>query len=169
MASGTRKRSARAGRETVNRAIQPERPTYPQQRLVLTPFLTVGDVARSRDFSADIFGGRVVLEENSAIVKAANNCWSSCPGAGPTTDKPDVILDPLEPCEPVSSFLNMRVANIAAFDADAKSKGAQSRTEPLDRKAEMRCYLREPDSYLIEIGQSHRMLRIYAARHAEDS
>lgn len=43
---------------------------YPEQGLVLTPFLTVRDVARPRDFYADIFGGRVVLKENPAIVKA---------------------------------------------------------------------------------------------------
>jgi catechol 2,3-dioxygenase-like lactoylglutathione lyase family enzyme len=36
----------------------------PEQGLVLTHFLTVRDVARSRDFYADIFGGRVVLQEN---------------------------------------------------------------------------------------------------------
>jgi hypothetical protein len=33
----------------------------------------------------------------------------------------------------------------------------------------MRCYLRDPDGYLIEIGQATGMLRgIYADRHAED-
>jgi catechol 2,3-dioxygenase-like lactoylglutathione lyase family enzyme len=37
----------------------------------LTHFLTVRDVARSRDFYADILGGRVVLQENPAIVKVA--------------------------------------------------------------------------------------------------
>ena len=42
---------------------------FPEQGLALTHFLTVRDVARSRDFYADIFGGRVVLEENPAIVK----------------------------------------------------------------------------------------------------
>jgi hypothetical protein len=31
-------------------------------------------------------------------------------------------------------------------------------TEPLDRKAELRCYLRDPDGYLIEIGQATGML-----------
>jgi hypothetical protein len=44
---------------------------YREIRLwVLTHFLTVRDVARSRDFYADILGGRVVLEENLAIVRA---------------------------------------------------------------------------------------------------
>jgi catechol 2,3-dioxygenase-like lactoylglutathione lyase family enzyme len=143
---------------------------YPQQRLVLTHFLTVRDVARSRDFYADIFGGRVVLEENPAIVKVANSWIILNPGGGPTPDKPDVILAPRESGDPVSSFLNVRVADIATFYTDAKSKGAQFLTEPLDRKAEIRCYLRDPDGYLIEIGQATGMLHgVYADRHAEDS
>jgi hypothetical protein len=66
------------------------------------------------------------------------------PGGGPTPDKPDVILAPPQPGDPVSSFLNVRVADIAAFYADAKSKGAQFLTEPLDRKAEIRCYYATP-------------------------
>jgi catechol 2,3-dioxygenase-like lactoylglutathione lyase family enzyme len=143
---------------------------YPEQGLVLTHFLTVRDVARSRDFYADIFGGRVVLEENPAIVKVANSWIILNPGGGPTPDKPDVILAPRESGDPVSSFLNVRVADIATFYSDAKSKGAQFLTEPLDRKAEIRCYLRDPDGYLIEIGQANGMLHgVYADRHAEDS
>jgi len=143
---------------------------YPEQGLVLTHFLTVRDVARSRDFYADIFGGRVVLEENPAIVKVANSWIILNPGGGPTPDKPDVILAPRESGDPVSSFLNVRVADIATFYTDAKSKGAQFLTEPLDREAEIRCYLRDPDGYLIEIGQATGMLHgVYADRHAEDS
>jgi catechol 2,3-dioxygenase-like lactoylglutathione lyase family enzyme len=143
---------------------------FPEQGLVLTHFLTVRDVARSRDFYADIFGGRVVLQENPAIVKVANSWIIMNPGGGPTPDKPDITLTSRERGDPVSSFLNVRVADIASFYADAKSKGAQFLTEPLDRKAEIRCYLRDPDGYLIEIGQATGMLRgIYADRHAEDS
>ena len=143
---------------------------YPEQGLVLTHFLTVRDVARSRDFYADIFGGRVVLEENPAIVKVANSWIIMNPGGGPTPDKPDVILAPPEPGDPISSFMNVRVADIATFYSNAKSKGAQFLTEPLDRKAEIRCYLRDPDGYLIEIGQASGMLRgIYADQHDEES
>jgi catechol 2,3-dioxygenase-like lactoylglutathione lyase family enzyme len=142
---------------------------FPERGLVLTHFLTVRGVARSRDFYADIFGGRVVLEENPAIVKVANSWIIMNPGGGPTPDKPDVILAPPRPGDPISSFMNVRVADIAAFYSDAKSKGAQFLTEPLDRKAEIRCYLRDPDGYLIEIGQATGMLRgIYADRHVED-
>lgn len=38
-------------------------------------------------------------------------------------------------------------------------------TEPIDRKAELRCYLHDPGGYLIEVGQATGMLRgIFADR-----
>ena len=41
---------------------------------------------------------------------------------------------------------------------------------PIARKAEIRCYLRDPDGYLIEIGQATGMLHgVYADRPAEDA
>lgn len=58
----------------------------------------------------------------------------------------------------MSSFLNVRVADIAAFHEQATAKGARFLTEPLDRKAELRCYVRDPDGYLIEVGQATGML-----------
>jgi hypothetical protein len=35
-----------------------------------------------------------------------------------------------------------------------KAKGAKFVTPPIDRGAEIRCYLRDADGYLIEVGQS---------------
>ena len=35
-----------------------------------------------------------------------------------------------------------------------RSKGAEFVTPPIDRSAEIRCYMRDPDGYLIEVGQS---------------
>lgn len=131
----------------------------PEQGLILTHFLTVRDVVRSRDFYADILGGQVVLAENPAIVKVANSWIIMNPGGEPTPDKPDIMLAPPTAGEVVSSFLNVRVADIAAFYADATAKGAQFLTEPLDRKAELRCYLRDPDGYLMEVGQATGMLK----------
>ncbi|MFF2654552.1 VOC family protein [Streptomyces sp. NPDC058045] len=137
----------------------------PQQGLVLTHFLTVRDVAVSRRFYAEVFGGEVVLEENPAIVKVANSWIIMNPGGGPTPDKPGVTLEAPREDSTVSSFLNVRVADIAAFHAQATAKGARFLTEPLDRKAELRCYLRDPDGYLIEVGQATGMLHgVYADR-----
>ncbi|MFD7119004.1 VOC family protein [Streptomyces sp. NPDC059922] len=130
----------------------------PVQGLVLTHFLTVRDVHVSGRFYADILGGEVVLAENPCIVKIANGWIIMNPGGGPTPDKPEVVLTAPEPGDPVSSFLNVRVADLAAFYARATAKGAHFLTEPLDRKAELRCYLRDPDGYLVEVGQATGML-----------
>lgn len=137
----------------------------PEQGLILTHFITVRDVARSRDFYADILDGQIVLAENPGIVKVANSWIIMNPGGGPTPGKPDVTLAPPEEDGRISSFLNVRAADIAAFHAEATAKGAQFLTAPLDRKAEIRCYLRDPDGYLIEIGQATGMLEgIFADR-----
>ncbi|MEV0703797.1 VOC family protein [Saccharopolyspora sp. NPDC050389] len=142
----------------------------PQQGLVVTHFLTVRDVSVSREFYVDIFGGQVVLAENPTTVRIANSWIIMNPGGGPTPDKPDISLTPPQPGDPVSAFLNIRVADIAAFYADARAKGAQFLTEPKDRKAELRCYLRDPDGYLIEIGQATGMLHgVLADRPAPSS
>lgn len=130
----------------------------PEHGLVVTHFLTVREVAVSRKFYADVFGGQVILADNPTIVRIANSWLIMNPGGGPTPDKPDVTLTPPEPDDPVSAFLNVRVADIAAFYADARAKGARFLTEPLDRKAELRCYLRDPDGYLVEVGQATGML-----------
>jgi catechol 2,3-dioxygenase-like lactoylglutathione lyase family enzyme len=143
---------------------------YPKHGLILTHFLTVRDVAVSRQFYADIFDGEIVLEENPAIIKVANGWIIMNPGGAPTPDKPATSLVPPEPYNNiVSSFLNVRVADIRQFYADATAKGAQFLTEPLDRKAELRCYLRDPDGYLIEIGQATGMLEGIFADPPSDS
>ncbi|GAA2804086.1 VOC family protein [Saccharopolyspora taberi] len=131
----------------------------PEEGLVITQFLTVRDVARSRQFYADVFGGHVVLAENPAIVKVANSWIIMNPGGGPTPDKPGITLEPPDRPSTVSAFMNVRVADIAAFYAEARRKGAEFVTEPIDRKAEIRCYMRDPDGYLIEIGQATGMLQ----------
>ncbi|NED92489.1 VOC family protein, partial [Streptomyces sp. SID11233] len=60
-------------------------------------------------------------------------------------------------------FLNIRVADIQAVYEEWSAKGATFVTPPIDRKAEIRCYLRDPDGYLIELGQATGMLHgVYA-------
>jgi hypothetical protein len=57
----------------------------------------------------------------------------------------------------------------SAFYSDAKSKGAQCLTGPADPMAEIRCYLPDPDGYLIEIGQAIGVLHGASAdRSARD-
>jgi predicted enzyme related to lactoylglutathione lyase len=54
----------------------------------------------------------------------------------------------------INSFMNFRVADIQACYELWKSRGAEFITEPLDKYGEWRCYIRDPDGYIIEVGQS---------------
>lgn len=141
----------------------------PSEGLLVTFFLTVRDVATSIDFYTRVFGAEVVFEENPATVKLANSWIIMNPGGGPTPDKPGITLRAPEEGDPVTSFLNIRVADIAAFYEHALAEGASFVTEPLDRKAEIRNYLRDPDGYYIEIGQSTGLLEGVHADTPDDS
>ena len=126
----------------------------PTEGILVTQFLTVRNVARARAFYSDVLGGQVVLEENPCVVRLANSWVIMNPGGPPTPDKPEVTLIPNERSNRVSSFLNLRVADIQACYRDWSARGAEFLTEPLDRGAEVRCYMRDPDGYLIEVGQT---------------
>ena len=61
------------------------------------------------------------------------------------------------------------MADIDACYRDWKAKGADFVTEPIDRVAEVRCYMRDPDGYLIEVGQATGMLEgRFAKKRPED-
>jgi hypothetical protein len=78
-------------------------------------------------------------------------------GGGPTEDKPTVTLEPPQDPDRVSAFLNIRVADIDAVYAAWSSRGAEFLTPPTDREREFRCYMRDPDGHLIEVGQTKRV------------
>jgi catechol 2,3-dioxygenase-like lactoylglutathione lyase family enzyme len=130
----------------------------PTEGFVVTLFITVRSVARSRAFYSDVLGGQVVLEENPCMVKLANSWLIMNPGGGPTPDKPDISVVDHEPGNTVSSFMNLRVANIEECYEQWSAKGAEFVTPPIDRGAEIRCYMRDPDGYMIEVGQSTGLL-----------
>jgi predicted enzyme related to lactoylglutathione lyase len=48
----------------------------------------------------------------------------------------------------------IRVADIQACYDLWRSRGAEFITEPKDKYGEIRCYIRDPDGYIIEVGQS---------------
>jgi catechol 2,3-dioxygenase-like lactoylglutathione lyase family enzyme len=74
-------------------------------------------------------------------------------GGGPTPDKPTVTLSVPDPNH-LNSFMNFRVADIQACYELWKSRGAEFITEPIPKYGEIRCYIRDPDGYIIEVGQS---------------
>ena len=107
----------------------------PREGILVTQFITVRSVARSRAFYSEVLGGQVVLEENPCIVKLANSWVLMNPGGPPTPDKPDISVVNYEPGNTVSSFMNLRVADIQACYEQWSSKGAEFVTPPIDRGA----------------------------------
>jgi predicted enzyme related to lactoylglutathione lyase len=97
---------------------------------VLTHFIVVEDVARSRDFYAGVLGGSVVLDGEPTIVKLANSWIIINVGGGPTDDKPGVTLEPPRDRSTASAYLNIRVADIQAVYRDWSAKGADFLTPP---------------------------------------
>ena len=87
----------------------------PREGILLTSFLTVADVDRSRVFYEDILGGKVLRTGEPTFIRLANSWIILNVGGGPTDDKPNVVLAP--PSDPgrASSFMNIRVADIAAI------------------------------------------------------
>ena len=81
------------------------------------------------------------------------------PGGPPTPDKPGISVVDYQPGDTTSIFLNLRVADIQACYQEWRAKGAEFVTPPIDRGAEIRCYMRDPDGYLIEVGQSTGLLQ----------
>ncbi|MFV1999600.1 MAG: VOC family protein [Acidimicrobiia bacterium] len=130
----------------------------PSDGIVLTHFVVSRDVARSRDFYSGVLGGEVVMDGEPTIVNLANSWIIINVGGGPTDDKPEVFLDAPSDPNQVSAFLNIRVADIEAKYKEWSAKGAAFLTPPMDRGAEIRCYMRDPDGHLIEVGQATGIL-----------
>ena len=125
----------------------------PENGIALTHFIVSRDVARSRRFYTEVLGGEAVLEGELSIVALANGWVTISVGGGPTDDKPSVTLVPPSDPEHASSFLNIRVADIAAVYKEWSARGAHFLTAPINRGSEIRCYMRDPDGHLIEVGQ----------------
>jgi catechol 2,3-dioxygenase-like lactoylglutathione lyase family enzyme len=126
----------------------------PTEEIVLTHFIVSRNVARSRRFYTEVLGGETVLEGEPSIVALANGWIIINVGGGPTDDKPTVTLEPPSDLDRVSAFLNIRVADIHAVYEAWSRRGAEFLTPPIDRGREIRCYIRDPDGHLIEVGQT---------------
>lgn len=120
----------------------------------VTHFLTVKDQEKSKEFYVGILGGKVVRPENPCYIRLENSWIILNSGGGPTPDKPEVILETPQNLNRASCFLNLRVADIQDCYKKWSAKGAQFLTGPLDNHGhEWRCYMRDPDGYLIEVGE----------------
>ena len=86
-------------------------------------------------------------------VQIGEKSYEMPPRDGPTPEKPSVTFSVPDP-DKMSAFLNIRVADIQACYELWRSRGAEFITEPRDRYGETHCYIRDPDGYIIEVGQS---------------
>jgi len=122
----------------------------------LTVLMIVNNQDRSRDFYHDVIGAEIVRDRDPAILRFGNGVIVLNVGGGPTGDKPTVTMAPPADPNSVSMALNIRVADIHTVYRAWRAQGAQFLTPPQDRDGEIRCYLRDPDGYLIEVGQTTR-------------
>ncbi len=130
----------------------------PDEGITLTHFIVSGDVERSRRFYTEVLGGETVAAGEPSFVALANSWIIINVGGGPTDDKPSVTLETPPDPDRVSSFLNIRVADIHAVYAEWSARGAEFLTPPKEHELEIRCYIRDPDGHLIEVGQTTRAL-----------
>ena len=130
----------------------------PREGFTVSLFITVADIERSARFYEKVFGGRILSlgdsKGASGHIQIANTWLIVNVGGGPTQDKPTITLSvPADP-DRINSFMNIRVADIRACYELWKSRGAEFITEPIPKYGEIRCYIRDPDGYIIEAGQS---------------
>ena len=131
------------------------------EEIVLAHFIVSDDVERSRRFYTGVLGGKTVvsgeLNDEVTYVARANSWIIINVGGGPTEDKPTVTLETPPNPDRMSSFLNIRVADIQAVYAQWSARGAEFLTPPKQHDTEMRCYIRDPDGYLTAVGQAIRI------------
>jgi catechol 2,3-dioxygenase-like lactoylglutathione lyase family enzyme len=126
----------------------------PSEGIALTYFIVSDDVEGSVRFYSEVLGGEIIRTGEPSAVALGGGVVIINVGGGPTEDKPTVVLEAPRNPDLVSSFLNLRVADINAVYEEWSAKGAKFLTPPQERATEWRCYIRDPDGYLIEVGQS---------------
>jgi lactoylglutathione lyase len=123
-------------------------------KFVVTNTLIVQDIKRSVAFYRDVLGATVLREGEPTFLRLGNIWLTINSGGGGTDDKPEVVASPPRDPNVLSIFLNLRVTDIRRYYDLWFSRGAKFITEPKVHATELRCYMRDPDGYLIEVGQT---------------
>jgi lactoylglutathione lyase len=126
----------------------------PELKFVVTDTLIVKDIRRSVAFYRDVLGATVLSEGQPTFLRLGNIWLTINIGGGPTDDKPEVVAAAPRDLNVLSIFLNLRVNDIKRYYELWSSRGAKFITEPKVHATELRCYMRDPDGYLIEVGQT---------------
>jgi lactoylglutathione lyase len=123
-------------------------------KFVVTNTLISRDIQGSVAFYRDVLGATVLFEGEPTLLRLGNIWLTINVGGGPTDDKPEVLAAPPPDPNILSIFLNLRVTDIRHYYDLWSSRGAKFITEPKVHARELRCYMRDPDGYLIEVGQT---------------
>jgi len=123
-------------------------------KLVVTNTLIARDIQSSVAFYRDVLGATVLREGEPTFLRLGNVWLTINRGGGPTDDKPEVVASPPRDPNVLSIFLNLRVTDIRRYYDLWVSRGAKFITEPKVHATELRCYMRDPDGYLVEVGQT---------------
>ncbi|HEY7982915.1 MAG TPA: VOC family protein [Ktedonobacterales bacterium] len=126
----------------------------PGEGVAVTLLLITRDVARARRFYTDVLEATVLMEGPPSILRFYNTWLVLSTEGGPTDDKPEVTAAAPGDANTLSTALNLRVADIHAVYERWHARGARFLTPPKDHGTEIRCYLRDPDGRLIEVGQT---------------
>jgi catechol 2,3-dioxygenase-like lactoylglutathione lyase family enzyme len=126
----------------------------PAFQLAVAQFIVVADVERSRRFYTEVLGGTTILSGEPSYVALANTWIIINTGGDPTDDKPAVTLETPRDRDRTTAFMNIRVSDIEAAYAQWSARGAEFLTPPKQHETEIRCYIRDPDGHLIEVGQT---------------
>jgi catechol 2,3-dioxygenase-like lactoylglutathione lyase family enzyme len=124
------------------------------REILVTHFIVSDDVERSVKFYSEVLGGKVGSTGPPAVVDLFGAWIIINEGGGPTDDKPTVILETPPDPDRISAFLNIRVRDIESMYAQWHARGADFLTPPKRHTYEIRCYMRDPDGHLIEVGQT---------------
>lgn len=136
----------------------------PDTGILVTQLVVAADQAVTSAFYSECLGGEIVHEgpHSPTFIKLANTWVLVVEGGGPTPDKPDTVVAPPSDTTTVDSFMNIRVADIWAVHEEWSSRGAEFLTPPLDNGGyELRCYVKDPDGRIIEVGQATGMLEVF--------
>ena len=126
-----------------------------ERDFIVTVTLIVADIARSVAFYRDVLGATVLFEGGPTILRLQNTWIIINVGVGPPTDdKPQVQVTPPQDPNVLSIFMNLRVNDIKRCYDLWRSRGDKFITEPKQHASEIRCYMHDPDGYLIEVGQT---------------
>ncbi len=136
----------------------------PDTGILVTHLVVAEDVATTSGFYSQVLGGEIVHEGRGSptFVRLANTWIIVTEGGSGTPDKPDVVLAVPSDLSRFDAFLNIRVADIEETYREWTARGAEFITPPLDNHGyEKRCYVRDPDGRIIEVGQHTGMLAVF--------